>query len=101
MPLTGYQGIRVGSHTINSSLSSAVTITIPEGVDSFLLQAFTQNVRVTFDGTNPTSTVGFQLTAGSMLQVDVGLDTTIKVIQETASASIQYQFFKTRRDYDV
>jgi hypothetical protein len=101
MPLTGFQGVRVGSHTTNASLSSAVTITIPEGVDSFLLQAFTQNVRVTFDGTTPTSTTGFQLTAGSLLQVDVGLDSTVKIIQETASASIQYQFFRTRRDYDV
>jgi len=80
------------SHTQNSSLSSAVTLTTPAGANALLIQAFTQNIRYTVDGTTPTASKGFQLAAGSILLIDVGADMTIKVIEETASASIDYQW---------
>lgn len=83
----------VGSHTTNSSLSSAVTLTPPTGATKLLIQAFTQNIRITLDGTTPTASTGFQIVAADPpLMIPVGSGMSIKVIQETASASIQYQW---------
>lgn len=82
----------VGSHTQNSTLSSAQTITMSAGTTKLLIQAFTQNVRYTLDGTTPTASKGFRLTAGNdptMIPVITGQ--TIKLIEETTSASIEYQ----------
>ena len=63
------------------------------GADQLLIQALTQNVRMTLDSTTPTASVGFQLKAGDPpLLVAIGVGTAIKVIEETASASIQYQW---------
>jgi len=101
MPLTGFQGVIVGAHTTNSSLSSAVTLTKPDTADALLVSVYTQNVRVTLDGTTPTSTTGFQLVANQLYQIDVGINSTVKIIQETASASIQYQWFHTRKDVEA
>lgn len=101
MGLTGYNSLIVGNHTTNSSLSSAVTLTTPSGGDVVQLQAFAQNIRYTTDGTTPTATTGFQITAGSLVVIDIGPNQTLKVIEETASASIQYQWFRTLKDQDA
>lgn len=82
----------VGAHTTNGTLSSAVTLTRPTGADVLIIQAFAQNVRYTLDGTTPTSTTGFQLTVGTLRVIEVGLATAVKVIEESASGSIQYQW---------
>lgn len=87
----------VGAHTTNSSLSSSVTLTQPSGANRILLQAFTQNVRFLFVETTdtavvPTSTKGFRLLAGERIDLSVPAGTLLKVIEETASASIQYQW---------
>jgi hypothetical protein len=83
----------IGAHTSNAALSSAVTLTPAAGADQLLIQALTQNVRVTVGGTTPTATLGFQLKAGDPA-VLIGLSgaTVIRVIEETASATIQYQW---------
>jgi hypothetical protein len=86
----------VGAHTTNSSLSSAVTLTQPSGASRILLQAFTQNVRFLFTETTnttvPTASVGFRLLAGERIDLSVPTGCLLKVIEETASASIQYQW---------
>jgi hypothetical protein len=88
----------VGAHITNSSLSSAVSLTQPPNltVNRILLQAFTQNVRFLFTETTstvvPTASVGFRLTAGERIDLSVPPGTILKVIEETASASIQYQW---------
>ena len=82
----------VGAHTQNSSLSSAVTLTPAAGATALLIQAYTNNVRYTLDGTTPTASKGFLLEAGKNLVIDVGDDMTIKIIEETASASVDYQW---------
>lgn len=82
----------IGSHVSNSSLSAAVSVSIPAGGNFLMIQAFTQNIRATLDGTTPTATVGFQVDAGAdplLLPVQGG--STVKIIEETASASVQYQ----------
>ena len=88
----GYSDV-VGSHTQNSSMSSAVSITVPAGAGQWMVGALTQNVRFTLDGTTPTASKGFQIKAGEpFLLVSVTPGNTIKVIEETATAVLDYQF---------
>lgn len=88
-----YAFFPVGAHTANSTLNSAVTVTIPAGSNGLLVQAFTQNIRFTIDGTTPTSTTGFRLTAGSdpVVLTAVTDNAVFKFIEEAASATLQYQ----------
>lgn len=83
----------VGAHSSGLSISSATTIAIPTGATKIMIQALTQNVRITLDGTAPQAAVGFQLKAAERpLILALGKDTVIKVIQETGTAVLQYQF---------
>ena len=86
----------VGAHTTNSTLNASVTLTPPLNASRILLQAFTQNVRFLFTETSsatvPTASVGFRLLAGERINLSVPTGSLLKVIEETASASIQYQW---------
>jgi hypothetical protein len=84
----------IGSNTANGSLAAAVPLTPPTGATKLLVQAFTQNVRFTMDGaTVPTAAVGFQLKAGDpAVMIPVVFGTVVKVIEESASAAINYQW---------
>ena len=99
--MDGYTVQRLGSHTQNGTLSSAVTLTPPSGADILQIQPLTQNVRIVFDGSTPDATTGFQLTAGTIYFIDVGQDYSIKLIEETASASVEYQWGQRKRDNDA
>lgn len=82
----------IGSHTTNSSLSGVVFIAVPANASGLLVQALTQNIRFTLDGTPPSTTVGFQLKAGdppTLIPAPAGA--TIKFREESASATLQYQ----------
>lgn len=83
----------LGSHSSGATISSATVLTRAAGSTKLLIQALTQNVRFTLDGTTPTASVGFQLLAGAApIVVPIDAATTVTVIQETATASLQYQF---------
>lgn len=84
----------VGSHTSNNTISTATSLTAPAGAGSLIIQALTQNVRYTLDGTPPTTTTGFQLKAGDPPRtIPIGAaGQVVKVIEETATAVIQYQW---------
>lgn len=83
----------VGAHNSGLSIATAQTIARPTGATKLLIQALTQNVRYTLDGTVPTTSVGFQLKAGDPpVIIPLGTRTIIKVIQEAATAALQYQF---------
>ena len=83
----------VGAHSSGLAISSATVLTRPAGATKILIQALTQNVRFTLDGTLPTAASGFQLKAADPpLIIPLGSRTRITVIQETATASLQYQF---------
>ncbi len=83
----------VGAHTQNASLSSAATITVPGGATQWMVQALTQNVNFTLDGTTATSTIGFTLTAGNpVIIVPVYPGQTISAIEIAATATLKYQF---------
>jgi len=86
--------IPTGAHNDGLAISSATTITTT-GATKILVQALTQNVRFTLDGTAPTSTLGFQLKAGDPpVMIPLSQATVLKVIQEAATADLQYQLLK-------
>lgn len=82
-----------GSHNDGLDISSAETLTIPSTATKLLIQALTQNIRYTLDGTTPTASKGFQIKAGDpAVLIPLGNTTAIKVIEEAATADMQYQF---------
>jgi len=83
----------VGSHESAADYSSAVTVTIPTGADRFMIQTITQNVRFTLDGTTPTTTKGFRVTAGrDPIIFPLANETSLKIIEEAATAVVELQF---------
>lgn len=84
----------IGAHTQNSSLSSAVTLTPPSNADALLITVTGQAVRFTLDGTVPTTTKGFRIPTGQgPIIIDRGPNcASIKIIEESASAAIEYQW---------
>jgi hypothetical protein len=82
----------VGSHSSGTDISSATTLTKPVGAKQIMIQALTKNVRYTLDSTSPTASVGFQLVAGNSPVIIAVPGNSIKVIQEAATASLQYQW---------
>lgn len=84
---------RIGAHSSGLAINTATTLSAPANAKRVLIQAITQNVRYTLDGTAPTATLGFQLKASDPpLLIPIGPNTTLKVIEETATASLQYQW---------
>lgn len=87
----------IGAHNDGLTISSAQTIAAPDGlatnVAQLLIQAVGQNVRYTLDGSTPTASKGFRLVAGDPpIIIPVGSNTVIKVIEEAATADLQYQW---------
>lgn len=83
----------LGAHNDGLAISAAATLTPAAGATKLLIQALDQNVRYTLDGTTPTATKGFQLKAGDPpIIVPVDADTTVKLIEEAATADVQYQW---------
>ena len=81
----------MGSHVDGTVITSAVTLTPPAGATKLLIQAIDQNIRITLDGTTPDATTGFQIKAGDpMLLIPLGNATVVRVIEEAATADIQY-----------
>lgn len=85
-----------GAHVNQGSLNSVQTLqNFPGEVKGVLVQALTQNIRYTIGGTTPTTSLGFRLVAGdSPYIIPVSPTTVLKFIEETASASLQYQYVK-------
>lgn len=83
----------VGAHVADTDVAAVHTLTPPNGALHLLIQALEQNVRYTLDGTDPTASVGFQLRAGDPpIIIIVPTNVTLKVIEETAGAVLQYQW---------
>lgn len=84
--------VAVGAHQNDTTISTATTLTRPTGGNRILFQALVQNIRYTLDGTTPTASVGFRLTAGDSVEIVMGGVQEVKVIEETASAVVQWQW---------
>lgn len=75
-----------------SALKAVVTLTVPTGATFALIQAQTQNVRWTDDGSNPTASVGMLLATGAPSQFSSSLS-VLKFIQTTASAVLNISYY--------
>lgn len=65
----------------------------PDGATSIVVQCFTQNVRFTLDGSAPTATRGFRITAAAdPMLIPVSANAQIRFIEEAASAVLSYQW---------
>jgi len=84
----------VGSHYDGTAISSATTLTPPDGATKLLIQALAQSVRITLDGTAPETARGFQLKPGDPPVMIWTAGATVKVIEEAATADLQYQWGK-------
>src|SRR3972149_860468 len=87
--------IPIGPHDDGRVISSAVSLSAlaPVGANLLLMQALDQNVRYTLDGTKPTASKGFQLAQGDPpIIIPLTAETTVTVIQEAATADLQFQF---------
>ena len=86
---------RVGAHSDGTNIAAAVTLTPPVGATRILIQAVTQNIRWTIDGTVPTANIGFQLsTTFGPVVLQLGSNAVLKVIQEAATADLEYQWLE-------
>ena len=71
-----------------------ITMNTPKGANEIMIQALTQSIRYTLDGTDPTSTSGFQLTAGNdpiVISV-MGGRTTLKFYRAASGAILEHQW---------
>lgn len=89
----------IGAHISGTVISSAVTLSPsathnPDKGDKVLIQALTQNIKFTLNGTTPTtaaSGLGFQMKAGDPPVIINIKGLTLRVIQEAATAQIEFQ----------
>jgi hypothetical protein len=94
---TDYSFAPLGAHTQYNSLNTAKALTTalakPTGATKVLMQAQTQNIRFTLDGSTPTASKGFQLKAGDPpMVVPLSASFTIQLIEETATAVLDFQY---------
>lgn len=77
----------------NTSLSSSTSVSsVPNAAVGMLLQAETQNIRFTLDGTTPTASVGMILVAGGAPIAIYAPPATLKFIEVSASAKLNYEY---------
>lgn len=87
-----FQNQPSGTHSKITGLSVVKPITVPDGAQGVWIQVISQNVRMTFDNTNPSSADGWEIKAGDApLFYAFPAGTVLKFIEETASAEIQWQ----------
>jgi hypothetical protein len=93
IPVSELEFSPVGSHASGTTISSALPLVNPPGATKLLIQALSQNIRYTLDGSNPTASRGFQLKAGDPpVIIPISASTKVIVIEETATASLQAQY---------
>lgn len=79
-------------------VSTSTNLPIPEGADKLTIQPLTKNIRIELAGATPTTTTGVQLTAGVIYEIDLGEGYTINVIEESATATVEYVFEQRLKD---
>lgn len=82
------------THQAYTMGAGVLTLSLPLHAEFLLMQAITQNVRYTLDGTAPTAGgLGFQLKAGDppvMVHLKAGV--VMKFLREASGAILQYQY---------
>lgn len=82
-----------GSAHMSVTLDAGVfTYNAPLNGGSVAVQAVTENVRFTMDGSAPTATRGFQIVAGNPAQlIQLTKTATLRFIRETSGAVLELQ----------
>jgi hypothetical protein len=84
-----------GAHQTDATISSATSFTCPDTANGVLISALAQDVNFTLDGTTPTATVGLTLKADdTAVFIPMYGGQVIKVIEQTATATINVQFVR-------
>jgi hypothetical protein len=86
----------VGAHISGTDISSKVTLSKPAGATGLLAQnTGTAAIRFTLDGTDPTTTKGFQLPASMPAPILIPCPgAAIEVIREGAGAALEGQWVR-------
>lgn len=80
-----------GSPQAETDLSSVVTLTVPEDSNGVLLQAFTDTIYYTIDGTDATASNGFALTTDEgVVRFDLYPGAEVKLFSSSGEARWQY-----------
>lgn len=98
MAITGFTGQALNTMQTIADATTVQSITPPEGTDFVIVEAHQHDIRVRFDGTDPTSTVGFKIVKDTPTMVSYGQDVTIKLIAIENGPAVYWQAFKTKRD---
>lgn len=87
--------VPIGSHESTTIGAAVYTLPITATAAWLIIQTFNQNVRLTLDGSQPTTTKGFQLRAGDpAVRIPIGTATTIRLREEASGAVVQTQFVR-------
>lgn len=90
----------VGTLQTGASINpSAITLTRPSGTQyqdaaNTIIIECSADARYTIDGTTPTATVGFKISANTPATLYIGAGVSIKVFSSTASSTAQYQWIR-------
>ena len=79
--------------TSNHRTGTSVNIIPPDDASMVLVQPIGANVRVKLDGSDATSTAGFQVADGTSQYFPVAGRTRISIVAESGTPNLQYQFF--------
>lgn len=102
MAITGFTGQRLGTlQTLALVNHTPATITPPAGADFIVLQVHQHDANITFDGTAPTTSIGFKLAKDTPFKIDVGQDTTLQIVALSDNPNCYWQAFKTKKDNDA
>lgn len=64
---------------------------LPPGTASIMVQALTQNIRYTLNGTTPSATVGFQmLTTSAPIVIEITENMVLQFFREASGSILQY-----------
>ena len=75
-----------------ANTGTAGGLTVPTGCSGALIAVSGNAVRVRFDGTAPTASVGFPIAAGDTLQLS-GNVRTLQLISQTGTATVDVLFY--------
>ena len=80
-------------HTRHALGTGILTLNIPLNAQSVMIQALTQNIRYTLNGTNPSVDSGFQFKAGDPPRlISIGKYTVLKFFREAAGAVLELEY---------
>lgn len=78
-----------------TSLNTAKTLTVPEGTRRVIVQANTQAVYYTLDGTTPANNNGLVLAAGESVEIEGIALSGFKAIEVTSGAVLKVCYLQT------